>query len=232
MIIRESLNHISLKILAYIIKGFFLTIKKSYEFFYRDLDQFIEFYIKGNKPIQPKKKEKEATEEIFTFANISLYTENTQFEKFLCETNMTQKINKTLKEINKKFSHADFSSMSEEKKKDYLKKNFIQPLTDNLPSVDYFSHSNFEQCININENFANYIQFDLKTISQDLFKNKSQEGGAEISLDPRGDIDFEKIELGDKQLLKRNPNLKMDMKIYKELANYSGDSSDPVRIFL
>jgi hypothetical protein len=226
--VRESLNHISLKILAYIIKGFFLTIKKSYEFFNRDLDQFIEVYIKGNKPVQPKKKEKEATEEIFTFANISLYTENTQFEKFLCETNMTQKINKTLKEINKKFSHADFSSMTEEKKKDYLKKNFIQPLSDNLPSVDYFSHSNFEQCININENFANYIQFDLKTISQDLFKNKCEE---EANNDFR-DFDFEKIELGDKQLLKRNPNLKMDMKIEKELANYIRDPCDPVRIFL
>lgn len=220
--------------MAYIIKGFFLTIKKSYENFYKDLDQFIEINIKGGlKPVLVKKKGKENAEEIFTFANVSLFSENTQFEKFLNETNITQKINKTLKEINKKFSHADFSSMTEEKKKDYLKKNFIQPLSDSLPSVDYLAHPSIEQCININENFANYIQFDLKAISQDVFKQKN-DGLLELDDNENfnTEFDFEKILLENKQILKRNPNLKMDSKIENELSKDIVEISDPVNFYL
>jgi hypothetical protein len=82
-----------------------LTIKKSYESFNKDLENFIELHIKGiNK--NPKKKEKEdrhkeSSEDIFTFQNLSLFSENTQFEKFLADTNMSDKINKTLKAISK-----------------------------------------------------------------------------------------------------------------------------------
>ena len=54
-----------------------------------------------------KKKEKEKSDEkelhsdIFSMQNLSFFCENTQFEKFMNDTNMTDKINKTLKAISK-----------------------------------------------------------------------------------------------------------------------------------
>jgi hypothetical protein len=105
------MDEFSLKILAYIIKGFFITIKRSYESFANDLEAFIEMNIKGinkkprKKEIKTEEKEKgENLENAFTFQNLSLFSENTQFEKFLSDTNMTDRINKTLKKISKYFN--------------------------------------------------------------------------------------------------------------------------------
>jgi len=80
-----------------------LNIKKSYEYFSKDLETFIEINIKGVRQLKVKKekaqdKPKEA-ENLFSMQNISLFSENTQFEKFLADTNMTDKINRTLKKI-------------------------------------------------------------------------------------------------------------------------------------
>lgn len=74
--------------------------------------------------------------------------------------------------------------MSEEKKKDYLKKNFIQPLTETLPlTCEYFTNTNLEQCISVNQNFANYIQFDLKTITDDLLQRKRNSQSQQLKSD-------------------------------------------------
>lgn len=89
-----------------------MNIKKSYENFSRDLDTFIEINIKG---IKPKEKKKESInnppkhhegvmeiEKIFSIHNnLCLLSENTQFEKFLEDTNFTYRIRKTLKNISK-----------------------------------------------------------------------------------------------------------------------------------
>jgi hypothetical protein len=106
------MNEFSLKILAYIIKGFFLAIKKSYENFAKDLEDFIDVNVKGNKKVPRKNGKKKVVEieennatgveKVFTFQNLSLFSENTQFEKFLEDTNMTEKIDRTLKRISKK----------------------------------------------------------------------------------------------------------------------------------
>jgi hypothetical protein len=100
------MNELSLKILAYVIKGFFLNIKKSYENFSKDLETFIEININGMRPKKVKKdskaKEKlKESENLFSMQNLSVFSENTQFERFLADTNMTDKINKTLKKISK-----------------------------------------------------------------------------------------------------------------------------------
>ena len=50
------------------------------------------------KKEKAQEKPKDA-ENIFSMQNLSLFSENTQFEKFLADTNMTDKINKTLKKI-------------------------------------------------------------------------------------------------------------------------------------
>ncbi len=111
--------------------------------------------------------------------------------------------------------------MTEEKKKEYLKKNFVQPLTESLPlSCDYFMNSNIEQCISINENFANYINFDLKSITQDYIVKKQTQSQSQLSNNfdvnnalnfSERELDFELIDL--KPISSRNPLLKVDPKI-------------------
>jgi hypothetical protein len=89
------MNDLSLKILAYIIKGFFLTIKKSYESFARDLDIFIDVNIHGMKPKTRKVKEVEAN----LVNTITLISDTTQYDKILTNPIIATQINKTLKKI-------------------------------------------------------------------------------------------------------------------------------------
>lgn len=174
------MNEYSLKILAYIIKGCFLSLSKQYQLFIRDIEKFIEININGTlKHSKKKNNVKEETEkedkemlaetEKFTMQNFSLFSENTLFEKFLENCNMTQQIQKTLKRINKSFSSIDFENMSTDKKKEYLKKHFIKPLTESLPmSSDFFAPSDMKdinQCEG--KEFSDYIQFDMNQLNDD-----------------------------------------------------------------
>lgn len=197
------MNEYSLKILAYIIKGFFLSINKSYLMFIRDIEKFIEVNIHGivrnpkkiNTSFDQTEKKKKCivTEtEKFTIQNLSLFSENTFFEKFLENSNMTEQIQKTLKRINKTFSSLDFENLSTEKKKEYLQKHFIKPLTESIPiTTDFFLMSNGEE-VSQGENggkFSDFIQFDINPLMNDeMFKSNkklssdniiefSQEGG-------------------------------------------------------
>ena len=88
------MNEYSLKILAYIIKGCFLSLTKQYQLLIRDIEKFIEININGGlKHSKKKTNAKEETEkedqdllaetEKFTMQNFSLFSENTLFEKFL-----------------------------------------------------------------------------------------------------------------------------------------------------
>jgi len=119
--------------------------------------------------------------------------------------------------------------MTEEKKKEYLKKNFVQPLSASLPlSCDYFMNSGIDQCISINENFANYINFDLKSITQDyLVKTHTQsqaqncnniENNNGFNFSQR-EFDFELVNLKPNSSL-RNPLLKLDQKIEFNIQRY------------
>jgi hypothetical protein len=94
------MNDLSLKILAYIIKGFFLTIKKSYESFAKDLDQFIDVNIHGMKP-KPKKAKDNADVAAAHMNSISLISDTTQYDKILTNPMIATQINKTLKKISK-----------------------------------------------------------------------------------------------------------------------------------
>jgi hypothetical protein len=79
--------------------------------------------------------------------------------------------------------------MSEDKKKEYLKLNFIQPLSDNLPlSSEYFNNSGVEQCFSLNENFANYIQFDLKSITEDFIQKINSQHSQKLHASGNKDI--------------------------------------------
>jgi hypothetical protein len=92
------MNDLSLKILAYIIKGFFLTIKKAYESFARELDTFIDANIHGLKPKSRKAKEGDVHGLVNT---ITLISDTTQYDKILTNPMVATQINKTLKKISK-----------------------------------------------------------------------------------------------------------------------------------
>jgi hypothetical protein len=91
------MNGLSLKILAYIIKGFFLTIKKSYESFARELDTFIDVNIHGLK--QRTRKSKEAANGDGLMNTITLISDTTQYDRILTNPVIATQINKTLKKI-------------------------------------------------------------------------------------------------------------------------------------
>lgn len=172
--LKQSLNDFSLKILAYIIKGFFIAIKKSYENFNKDLEHFIDYQIKGINKIPNKKEAKDEKKhnngEIFTIQNFSLYSENIEFQRFLEDTNMSNKLNSTLKRINKKISSLDFNSLSEHEKREYLNKNLVQPLSNTLPlHSEFFQNSNSEQCMKINECFADFIGYDWNLLNSQKY---------------------------------------------------------------
>jgi hypothetical protein len=104
--------------------------------------------------------------------------------------------------------------MSEEKKKEYFKKNFIQPLTESLPiSNEYFSNS-YDQYLTANESLANYINFDIKEITNE--PNLKSQPEPEHNFQNESE---EQIVFGDIILNKhcRNPNFKSDQKVELEL---------------
>ena len=119
--------------------------------------------------------------------------------------------------------------MTDEMKKDYLKKNFVQPLSESLPlSCDHFMNSDIDQCISINENFANYINFDLKSITQEhILKKQTQsqsqhsnnlEFNNEFNFSQR-EFDFELIDLKPNNFIK-NSFFKVDPKIEYNIQRY------------
>jgi hypothetical protein len=132
--------------------------------------------------------------------------------------------------------------MSGEEKKEYLKKNFIQPLTDTIPlSSKFFTQSNLEQCFQNNESFANYIQFDIQAIAEDfLNKNPSSRNPTQNKNDENilnGDqllmtennirnnvsqtnFDLNDIVLVDINSKSKNPNLTYDNKISFDVEHY------------
>jgi hypothetical protein len=140
--------------------------------------------------------------------------------------------------------------MTEEMKKEYLKKNFVKPLSESLPlSCDYFNNQNIEQCISINENFANYINFDLKSITQDYINKKQTQSQTQHSKSFEMNYDWNfshsefNFELIDMKQQMKNSFFKMDPKIEFNIAsyfdeidnNYASSSSDfknAVRFYL
>ena len=84
------------------IKGFFLTIKKSYESFVREVESFIDENINGIKPRIKKLKQKSQTD-IFNMNSISLNSDPTQINRILSNPIVASQINKTLKKISNSF---------------------------------------------------------------------------------------------------------------------------------
>ena len=173
---KSQMNEFSLRIIGYIIKGFFLSLNKEYLNFIRDIQRFIDerthilFTEKKKKNSIGKKVEN------FTLQNFSLFNENKLFEEFLENSNMGELVHQTLQKINKNFSNVNFDKFTPEEKKEFLKKNFIKPLAQTCPiTSNFFSstiyHNNEEESNNENgKNFADYLNLDINDyINKDNF---------------------------------------------------------------
>jgi hypothetical protein len=82
-----------------------MTIKKSYENCIKDIESFIDINIHGigqyKKFKKPKKEKTVNTGDLFSMNNLSLFSNNSEFEKIFQDEKLTQKISKTLKRISK-----------------------------------------------------------------------------------------------------------------------------------
>lgn len=230
--------------------------------FIRDIEKFIEVNIHGiirnqkkvnNSFEQTEKKKKNivAETEKFTIQNLSLFSENTFFEKFLENSNMTEQIQKTLKRINKTFSSIDFENLSTEKKKEYLQKHFIKPLTESIPMTSDFFLMGEE--VSQGENggrFSDFIQFDINPLFNDeMFKSNntklsndninelSQEGGIQpLSMGMEStnkikliDADVQKI----KNTLYRKDNvIEIDLVEYLAQIDNTSNEDDSEEIYV
>ena len=166
--LKTQLNEFSLRIIGYIIKGFFLSLNKEYLNFIRDVQRFIEEKTQNLFLTEKKKKNTiEKNEENFTFENFSLLKENKLFEEFLENSNMKELIHQTLQKINNSLNNVNINKFTDEEKKEFLKKNFIKPLIDTCPITSNFfstmiSPYNEEEISNEKgKNFADYLNLDL-----------------------------------------------------------------------
>lgn len=104
-----------------------------------------------------------------SFPALSLFSENTFFEKFLENSNMTQQLHQTLKKLNKTFSSKEFNELNTNQKQEYVRQFLIKPLTEtlSLPN-DFFCSTNFnnEQLsqIQCQSNLTEYINFDIQSL--------------------------------------------------------------------
>ena len=165
---KSQMNEYSLRIIAYIIKGFFLSLNKHYLNFIRDIQRFIDE--KTQNILFNKKKKKNIFgryNENFTLSNFRFLNENKLFEEFLENSNMTELVHQTLQKINKNLDEINFDKFTSQEKKEFLKKNFIKPLVQTCPITSNFFSSmvyenNGQEKKNRNgKNFADYLNLDL-----------------------------------------------------------------------
>ena len=79
-ILIQNLDDISLRFLAYLIKGYYMNLKKYYELIYKDIQQFINNYLyigKGDKTSTRKKliTKKDKENAINTLSNFDIFSQ-------------------------------------------------------------------------------------------------------------------------------------------------------------
>lgn len=100
--LKQNLGNISFRFIAYLIKGFFMNLKKDYENFFKYLENFLEFYLTGVKPGKEKqtrkKTKRKETQKLSSLGNLSIFSEfSSEFEKMFKNSLDEAKIEDTLK---------------------------------------------------------------------------------------------------------------------------------------
>lgn len=108
-LLKNSLDEISFRFIAFLIKGFFLNLKKDYESFSKDLECFLEIYISGavkvpkEKLVKKKRTKNEATQKINSLGNLSFFSQFSEFDKLFNEAFDQKKLAETLTKISNTF---------------------------------------------------------------------------------------------------------------------------------
>jgi hypothetical protein len=187
---RENPDNLSIKDLAYILKGIFLSFKRSYEIFFKDVSCFIEIYLHGRRgriSSHSSEKEKKNISELLPLnssfnISYSLFTQgNTQLEQLLMKKQCFGAENKLLnklaglksKGIRSQRSQLDMDLMNplnplEKSAGNYLKSNMKSIQSANLEDRQADLELDF-QFSNSKEIFSNFIDFN--------FPNENQEEG-------------------------------------------------------
>jgi len=103
-ILKNSLEDISFRFIAFLIKGFFLNLKKDYENFSKELDYFLEIYISGvkvpkEKQIRKLRTKNEMTQKVLSIGKISIFSQFSEFDKLFNEVFDQNKLAETLNKI-------------------------------------------------------------------------------------------------------------------------------------
>ena len=98
-ILKNFQDEISFRLIAYIIKGFFMNLKKGYENVSKDLEYFLEVYFSGKSKPKIKNKKKDETQKLFSLSNLSIFSQFSEFGKLLNEVGNEKKLNQTIKKL-------------------------------------------------------------------------------------------------------------------------------------
>lgn len=153
---------------------------------------------------------------------------------------MTKQIQQTLKRINKNFSTTDFEILTDEEKKEYLKKHFIKPFAESLPlNADFFVSNSGDGGDGL---FSNYINVEINEDVNQVFSGKQTQSFLIGDINNFGTSlleseDNEKIILVDinapskNNLIKRDRELEINLPEYLIMINEKLDEGDTEEVF-
>lgn len=190
--------------LAYVIKGYILILKKNYENFFKDIAHFLEIHLRlrnkkenvnkeklGEDPKAKKNKNESSANNLIS--NFSLLNELTQSEISGFSSDLAKQFLSTIKKM-KKSNNPTLKSICEGMENGEKIENLVKHLSENVKkNPDMFgsalqSDSLNNNLINIfqeNENlFSNYINFSMKLDDNQSIKSGSRNEAEIQKMDP------------------------------------------------
>lgn len=133
--------------------------------------------------------------------------------------------------------------MNSEEKKEYLRRNLIKPLTENIPiASDCFIMRQYEQTQTENgRQFADYINFNLDALADNVIQslhNSVKQTQSQRMLSPNSTIQSQEVQLYDamKKNMQKHQAMRSDAEIEISLEDYLKsietqlDDDDSVRL--
>ena len=180
----KNCHDFSLKIVAYIIKGFFISLNRQYCMYFREIKKFLckKFGLTDNSTTKSKKinnsneieddinniEEEENEKDEFILNNFSLFSENSFFERFLSNSNMKTQLENTLKKLSGSFKSFDINKLTPEETKDFLRSLIINTSQNNNNNNEIIANK-FMQSFENKEtkDFCNYLGIDFNNLLEE-----------------------------------------------------------------
>lgn len=180
----KNCHDFSLKIVAYIIKGFFISLNRQYCMYFREIKKFLckKFGLTDNSTTKSKKinnsneieddinniEEEENEKDEFILNNFSLFSENSFFERFLSNSNMKTQLENTLKKLSGSFKSFDINKLTPEETKDFLRSLIINTSQNNNNNNEIITNK-FMQSFENKEtkDFCNYLGIDFNNLLEE-----------------------------------------------------------------